>query len=74
MTRIVLAVLCLVGCTPGAWNPPKPGGWIDPATGCSRSMHNVRGPDEYDVATGAPYHCETPAYDPDNSDIDPVEQ
>lgn len=78
LLTVVFAVTCtllgaLAGCTPGAWNPPK-AGWVDPSTGCSRATHKVRGPDAYDAAHGRPYHCETPWYDPDNSDVDPVSQ
>lgn len=72
--RLVLGlVVVLTACSPGAWNPPKPG-FVDEVTGCPRNMHRVRGPDQYDLDRGRPYHCEAPWYDPDNSDVDPVMQ
>lgn len=74
MSRAWVLALVLLGCGPlDVWNPPKVA-YVDTVTGCYRYQHSVRGPDDYDVAHGQPYHCETPGYDPDNSDVDPVEQ
>lgn len=70
---ILVCILSALGCEPGAWNPPVVG-YRDEITGCPKYMHTTRGPDAYDRAHGQPYHCETPQYDPDNSDIDPVAQ
>lgn len=77
--RIIFRVMAWVwllsvsGCALDEWNPPKTG-YIDQNSGCPRYLHNVRGPDDYDIAHGKPYHCEMPQDDPDFVDIDQVDQ
>lgn len=69
-----LLCLFLAACGPlDSWNAPKTG-YVDTVTGCHRAFHAVRGPDQYDIDHGRPYHCEAPAHDPDFYDIDQVDQ
>lgn len=75
MTKYIAAIiLLLTACGPlDSWNAPKVG-YIDRNTDCPRYAHTVRGPDAYDIAHNRPYHCEVPAPDLDNIDIDQVDQ
>lgn len=71
---ILLPIFLVLGCgSLDSWNPPK-ASYVDQNTGCPRYAHAVRGPDDYDIAHGRPYHCEVPAVDLDNIDIDMVDQ
>jgi hypothetical protein len=67
-----LVMLALAGCGPlDSWNKAKAPS-SDP-DGCPPEMHNVRGPDAYDVAHGEPYHCEASGPDLQYQDVDPLE-
>ena len=70
---LVLLSAALTGCTGTIFEFRQHVGYIDPNTGCPRWAHNVRGPDDYDVAHGRPYHCEVPQTDQDYVDIDQVD-